>query len=284
MEKNSLNGSFRKKRVYFSQVSNVALRDSSLTLKAKGLYSLIQSYITIENYILYKTTLKKMCCEGDKAFENTWKELKENGYLIQHRNRGVNGNFSYEYELLDSPDRDYSEKIHGLQNRKTQDQKNHTPQKVHMDKTPENQGSLHTPKKDSMDNGVHDKQGYISNTDSINTDLNNTITTTTVVVEKEIELVKHDLESIPLQDDEIKKLLEMTTLNDLLEKIKILKQQKSVQNVTGFLIKAIKENYTYQTIENKNVSSGNKQNRFVNFEQRKDYDFEALEAFEQARE
>ena len=47
-------GTFRKKKIYFSQVSNEALRDENLSLKAKGLYALIQSYITIENFILYK--------------------------------------------------------------------------------------------------------------------------------------------------------------------------------------------------------------------------------------
>jgi hypothetical protein len=46
------NGSFRKKKTYFSQVSNEALRDNTLSLKAKGLYALIQSYITIENFTL----------------------------------------------------------------------------------------------------------------------------------------------------------------------------------------------------------------------------------------
>jgi hypothetical protein len=55
----SENGVFRKKKVYFAQVSNEALRNSKLSLKAKGLYSLIQSYITIENFILYKKVIYK---------------------------------------------------------------------------------------------------------------------------------------------------------------------------------------------------------------------------------
>ena len=33
------NGKFRKKKVYFTQVSNVAIRDKNLSLKAKGLYA-----------------------------------------------------------------------------------------------------------------------------------------------------------------------------------------------------------------------------------------------------
>lgn len=279
MGKDNLNGSFRAKRVYFSQVSNTALRDSNLTLKAKGLYALIQSYITLENFILYKSTLKKMCREGDKAFENTWKELKESGYLIQHRNRGENGSFHYEYELLDEPDREYADRIHSLQNRKTQDQKTHTPQKGYMGKTLKNQGSVHTPEKDAMDNGVHGKQGYISNTDLNNTDSSNIITTTEAEKTNDVVAVKKELGDIELTDNEIRKLLNMTTPEILIDKIKILKQQGAVKNIMGFLIKAIKENYTCKEIENKATE---KRNRFVNFEQRK-WDFDAIEKLTRTR-
>lgn len=95
-------GSFKSKKVFFSQVSNTALRDKKLSLKAKGLYSLIQSYITIEGFILYKNTLKKDCAEGDTAFESAWLELKKAGYLVQYKHQNGNGVFIYEYELLDT--------------------------------------------------------------------------------------------------------------------------------------------------------------------------------------
>ena len=49
------NGKFRKKKIYFTQVSNYALRDKYLSFSAKGLYSLIQSYITIPDFDLYKS-------------------------------------------------------------------------------------------------------------------------------------------------------------------------------------------------------------------------------------
>ena len=93
-------GIFKTKKIYFSQVSNKALRDNNLSLKAKGLYSLIQSYITIEGFVLYKTTLEKNCKDKDKSFQTAWDELKNNGYLIQKRTR-KGGKFVYEYELLD---------------------------------------------------------------------------------------------------------------------------------------------------------------------------------------
>ena len=101
MEQNG--GVFKKKKVKFAQVSNLALRDENLSLKAKGLYSMIQSYITIENFTLYKNTLIKQCKDKEGSFNTAWKELKDNGYLVQEKKRTSNGSFYYEYDLLDEP-------------------------------------------------------------------------------------------------------------------------------------------------------------------------------------
>jgi len=100
----SQNGKFRKRRVNFAQVSNIALRDNNLSLKAKGLYSLIQSYISMDDFTLYKWYLMSQCKEKERAFNNAWNELKINGYLKQYRIRSAEaGSFIYEYELLDEP-------------------------------------------------------------------------------------------------------------------------------------------------------------------------------------
>ena len=96
------NGAFRKKKVYFSQVSNVALRDNNLSLKAKGLYALIQSYITIEDFTLYKNMLVKQSNGGNTVFKSAWDELKDKGYLLQTKKNTSKG-WIYEYELLDLP-------------------------------------------------------------------------------------------------------------------------------------------------------------------------------------
>lgn len=95
------NGKFRSKKISFAQVSTAALRDPKLSLKAKGLYSLIQAYISIPNFVLYKNFLMKQCIEKESAFGTTWKELKERGYLVQYRLQNENGTFYYEYDLLD---------------------------------------------------------------------------------------------------------------------------------------------------------------------------------------
>ena len=98
-------GSFRPKRINFAQISNTALWDDNLSLKAKGLYSLIQSLITIPGMDLRIWKIKAKCKEKDKAFESSWSELKKNGYLKQYRiPSGVKGAFKYEYDLLFEPD------------------------------------------------------------------------------------------------------------------------------------------------------------------------------------
>ena len=168
-------GQFRKKKIYFTQVSNVALRDSSLSLKAKGLYALIQSYLTIEDFTLYKNTLKKHLKEGEKAFESTWKELKDAAYLIQYRLQDPKTKqFYYEYELLDEPNIELANKIHNSQNRKKHEEKSHTPKKVGMGE--KNKKAIPT-KREGMANGYSGKVGLLNNTNLNNTDLNNTIST-----------------------------------------------------------------------------------------------------------
>lgn len=101
----SQNGKFRQRRVNFSAISNSALEDNRLSLKSKGLYAFIQSYIGKPNFTLYKRTLIAKCKEGPKAFDSAWKELKDTGYLKIYRiPSGENDKFEYQYELLDEPD------------------------------------------------------------------------------------------------------------------------------------------------------------------------------------
>ena len=96
-------GKIYRKAVPFTQVANSALRDPSISLKAKGLYALIQSYITIPDFVLYKDFLMKQCKEGRDAFNKTFSELRQSGYLVQYKRKNDNGTFYYEYELLDVP-------------------------------------------------------------------------------------------------------------------------------------------------------------------------------------
>lgn len=100
---NKINGAFRKKQG-FTITSNSAARDKKLSFKAKGLYLLIQSYITLPNFDLTKTFLMTQCEEGERAFDSAWNELKHKGYLKLHLYPDGKGQFRYEYELLDDAD------------------------------------------------------------------------------------------------------------------------------------------------------------------------------------
>lgn len=92
-------GRIKKQRSNFSMVSNYCALDKKLSLKAKGLYLVIQAYIDIPNFVLYKSFLMKNCMEGERAFNSAWKELKEAGYLVVNPGRDENGAYIYEYEL-----------------------------------------------------------------------------------------------------------------------------------------------------------------------------------------
>lgn len=97
-------GAFRKKKVSFSQVSNVALRDEDLSLKAKGLLALIESYLSLDNFVLYKQFLINKSKDGETSFRGAWTELKDKGYLIQYRfKNNETKQFYYEYEICDNP-------------------------------------------------------------------------------------------------------------------------------------------------------------------------------------
>ena len=97
-------GAFRKKKTSFAQVSNSALRDENLSLKAKGLLALIESYLSLDNFTLYKQFLINKSKDGETAFRSAWKELKDRGYLIQHKLKDEDTKqFYYEYEICDNP-------------------------------------------------------------------------------------------------------------------------------------------------------------------------------------
>ncbi len=106
------NGRFRHKRNSFAMISNEIIRNTEISLKAKGLYALIQSYVTIDNFTLYKGFLQSKCIEGERAFDGAWKELKEHGYLVQYRMRDEKTcKIYWEYELLDSPQKPYLQNV-----------------------------------------------------------------------------------------------------------------------------------------------------------------------------
>lgn len=94
-------GCFRSKNG-FTVVQNTISRDKTISMKAKGLYLVIQSYITMPDKQWKKDEFFDFVGEGRKAFDSAWNELKNAGYLKTHF-ISDGKTFIAEYELLDEP-------------------------------------------------------------------------------------------------------------------------------------------------------------------------------------
>ena len=86
----------------YTVMSNHHLRDMSLSLKAKGLLSLMLSLP--ENWDYTMKGLSRICKDGIDSISGGIRELEERGYLIRERVRGANGQLgSIEYTILEQP-------------------------------------------------------------------------------------------------------------------------------------------------------------------------------------
>ena len=84
----------------YTVMSNHHLRDMSLSLKAKGLLSLMLSLP--ENWDYTMKGLARICKDGIDSISGGIRELEEHGYLIRERVRGANGQLgSIEYTILE---------------------------------------------------------------------------------------------------------------------------------------------------------------------------------------
>ena len=86
----------------YTVMSNHHLRGMSLSLKAKGLLSLMLSLP--ENWDYTMKGLARICKDGIDSISGGIRELEEHGYLIRERVRGANGQLgSIEYTILEQP-------------------------------------------------------------------------------------------------------------------------------------------------------------------------------------
>ena len=86
----------------YTVMSNHHLKDSALSLKAKGLLSMMLSLPEEWNY----TTrgLEKICKEGVDAIGGALKELEKAGYIVRRQLRGPGGRISdTEYTIYEKP-------------------------------------------------------------------------------------------------------------------------------------------------------------------------------------
>ncbi len=94
---------YRVERTHnYTIMSNFHLKDTGLSLKAKGLLSMFLSFPDDCNYST--RGLAAICKEGVDAIGNTIKELERAGYIIRRQLRGANGRITdTEYLIYERP-------------------------------------------------------------------------------------------------------------------------------------------------------------------------------------
>lgn len=85
----------------YTVMSNHHLRNKDMSLKAKGLMSLMLSLPPNWDYSI--GGLVAICKESHTSIRSALKELEKNNYLIRKRVNGEKGYFSYEYTLYEIP-------------------------------------------------------------------------------------------------------------------------------------------------------------------------------------
>ena len=90
-----------EKNANYVVMSNHHLRNREMSLKAKGLLSLVLSLPPEWNYSL--SGLCAICKESQTAMRSALKELEKHGYLIRKRQKNSLGHFEYEYIVYEVP-------------------------------------------------------------------------------------------------------------------------------------------------------------------------------------
>lgn len=85
----------------YTVMSNYHLKDVSMSLKAKGLLSLMLSLP--ENWDYSVNGLVAICKESIKTIRSTLAELETLDYLKRNRVQGADGKFDYEYQIYEQP-------------------------------------------------------------------------------------------------------------------------------------------------------------------------------------
>lgn len=82
-------------------VGNQAVRDSNLSLKAKGLLVLMLSYS--EGWVYRLVHLERQSADGQHATKTALRELMAAGYVVRERQRANDGTFQWLYTVDDEP-------------------------------------------------------------------------------------------------------------------------------------------------------------------------------------
>ena len=150
-----------EKNANYVVMSNHHLRNKEMSLKAKGLLSLILSLPPEWNYSL--AGLCAICKESQTAMRSALKELETNRYLVRKRQKNSLGHFEYEYIVYELP---HTENVY---TEKRQTQKEHTENRRQISKEELNTDKLNIDglKKDKEKEKIDSLLQEVGNTDLI---------------------------------------------------------------------------------------------------------------------
>lgn len=141
----------------YTVMSNHHLRNKELSLKAKGLISLMLSLPPEWDYSVQG--LVSICKESHTSVRSALKELEEHNYLIRERKNSEKGYFVYEYTLYEIP-----EPYTGIQHTVKRDADNrHTENRTQLNKEKLNTKEL---SKEELNTGIYIEE-YLSILDNI---------------------------------------------------------------------------------------------------------------------
>ena len=155
----------------YTVMSNHHLRNKNMSLKAKGLMSLMLSLPPSWDYSI--GGLVSICKESHTSIRNALKELEQNQYLIRERKNNEKGYFTYEYTLYEIPlphagfqhtdsvyaDKQYTEEVYTDSNRQISKEELNkeelNKEKIKKDKTTTKKSKIKTNRISSFDEVIN---------------------------------------------------------------------------------------------------------------------------------
>jgi predicted transcriptional regulator len=131
----------------YTVMSNTHLKEKEMSLKAKGLLSLMLSLPENWNYSV--EGLVAICTENKTAIRNTLKELETFGYLRRTKTKNEKGQFGYMYDVFERPEKPCTENLYA-DNLHTENQCAENPPQLNTKE--ENTNISNTKKENTKDN------------------------------------------------------------------------------------------------------------------------------------
>lgn len=222
------------KTVDYTVMSNAHFKEKEMSLKAKGLLSLMLSLPDNWDYSI--AGLVAICKENETAIKSTLNELKSFGYLVvtkRNPNETESGRFEYEYNIYEQPQEKQSEEKQGVEIQPL-----------------ENQGQLNTNKSNTNELNTNNKKKERKT--STYDDIINSKIEDDELKELICEFIKmRKLKKKPLTDRAL-----TIQLNKLLKLSSNLEEQKAIVDKT--IVKCWDEFYPLKEESKGSVYNGNK--------------------------